>query len=452
MRDVILTNVGKNLLQRAGAGETKIKFASMATSSTVYIESQIPNMVEIADIKQTSLVSSIEKRDDMIVISAPIQNADLLEGYYIHTLGIYAEDDNQNLILYAVSLADDNPEYMPPGTQQDIGIIFKVNSRIQDSEFVDFTIDPAASATMEQVEQVRSEVEGVQQELTVHKEGNPSSDEGVHGLRIRNKNIQYYDEEQSQWIETLAGIPARFIITVPENSTVTISKDDTSYEYTDETEIVQDIYEYGAWKIEATNGEDTTIQEIEVDVVQIYEIELKYGPDTVIVMLEGAVEDTIIVTETTVLSFDAITEDNIITTCTFDEGESQGEAEVPTRLVRYWSTVTILESGHYYRDVAVTAQPEETIIDLEGAVEDTVVVTGTSVSSFEQITEENTIATSVFTANSTIGQVTLMSDEEYRFWSTVADLGTEGHYYTNATVRKTIKVMPDQTLREGSIP
>ena len=54
---LITTTNGQALMAKMISGKTGIEFTKVCTSSTVYTESQLPNLTSLSNIKQTSLIS-----------------------------------------------------------------------------------------------------------------------------------------------------------------------------------------------------------------------------------------------------------------------------------------------------------------------------------------------------------------------------------------------------------
>ena len=88
------------------AGTGNVQFTKIATSTTEYTDSQLENLTSLTNIKQTQNISKITRQNDVAVkIEAAIDNQLLTTGYYIKTVGIYANDPNDGEILYGVMTA-----------------------------------------------------------------------------------------------------------------------------------------------------------------------------------------------------------------------------------------------------------------------------------------------------------------------------------------------------------
>lgn len=112
---LITTTKGQALMAKMIGGTTGIEFTKVCASSTVYTESQLPNLTSLSNIKQTSLISKVTRTNNTAIkVETAFTNSELTSGYYMRTLGLYAVDPNEGEILYAVCVATDDNCYMPP--------------------------------------------------------------------------------------------------------------------------------------------------------------------------------------------------------------------------------------------------------------------------------------------------------------------------------------------------
>ncbi len=112
---LIITGKGQALIAKMIAGTGEAEFTRIATSSMAYDPDQLEKLDELADIRQTSLVSSIERVNEVsIKIEGAFDNTELTQGYYMRTLGLYVDDPEEGEILYAVTTETTGNCYMPP--------------------------------------------------------------------------------------------------------------------------------------------------------------------------------------------------------------------------------------------------------------------------------------------------------------------------------------------------
>ena len=99
MGELVVTNKGKELITKLIEGSETINFTRIKTSIHDYSSDNLEDLTDIEEVKQESLISSVEKTDNTVVeVIAMINNSALQEGYYIKTIGLYAKDSNDNEI------------------------------------------------------------------------------------------------------------------------------------------------------------------------------------------------------------------------------------------------------------------------------------------------------------------------------------------------------------------
>ena len=160
MKSLIVTDSGNELIARVIAGETTISFTRIAVSDCDYSKIDVKQIKDLQQIKQTVPISKISRLDkNMIEVLAAVENRQVEEPYFVYALGIYAKDSNKNEILYGVSLCDENPDYMPAYEGKVLsGISYRLDIVVGDSEQVVLDVNPAAVATILQVEQIENDL------------------------------------------------------------------------------------------------------------------------------------------------------------------------------------------------------------------------------------------------------------------------------------------------------
>lgn len=193
MYDLVITNKGQELMAKMIAGTSTATFTKICTSDFDYSNTDLENLIEMYDIKQTALISKVSRTDTTLVeVLAAINNSDLESGYYVRGLGLYAKDSDNNEVLYAVSIDSENPDYMPAfGGKTVSGISYRLNTKVDNSEQVTLEISPAAIPTIEQLNDLDISI-------NTHVEKGICCEEGVHGLRFFNGDLQIKNEK-GQW-------------------------------------------------------------------------------------------------------------------------------------------------------------------------------------------------------------------------------------------------------------
>ncbi|MBE5917824.1 MAG: hypothetical protein E7273_13400 [Pseudobutyrivibrio ruminis] len=168
MQDLVITNAGQDLMTKLIAGETTAKFTSLQTSSHVYTIGDLATLESLEDVKQTTLVSGVSVTDSKTVqVFTRVDNTSVQEAYYINTIGLIAEDGEGNSILYAVSIADEHPDWMPAyvSGETPTGYSYTFNVKVSNSSSVVISVNPAATPTIEMFEAAVNKVDTIETDL-----------------------------------------------------------------------------------------------------------------------------------------------------------------------------------------------------------------------------------------------------------------------------------------------
>ncbi len=160
MNNLVITNKGQELMAGLIAGTNHAAFTEIVTSDREYSETDLAELESIDGVKQTSEISGITRTDNNVVqIISSIENADLTEGYYIKIVGIYAVDDTENKILYAVTIEPENPIYMPAfGGKTESSVDFIFNVKVSNSDNVNLIVDPSGVPSRAEFNTVKVEI------------------------------------------------------------------------------------------------------------------------------------------------------------------------------------------------------------------------------------------------------------------------------------------------------
>lgn len=118
----VMTNAGATLLAQALAGTATIEFTAMKTGNGTYDASErttaaLQERTALKSLKQSfAFTGSATVSDTGIALAATITNEDVLEGYYIQEVGIYARNaqvQGSTPILYSIAVAE-VADYLPP--------------------------------------------------------------------------------------------------------------------------------------------------------------------------------------------------------------------------------------------------------------------------------------------------------------------------------------------------
>ena len=192
MGELVVTNKGKELITKLIEGSETINFTRIKTSIHDYSSDNLEDLTDIEEVKQESLISSVEKTDNTVVeVIAMINNNALQEGYYIKTIGLYAKESNDNEILDGISIAGKYADYMPAyGGKTVSSISYKLITKVDNAEQVNIEINPAAIPTITQINELKQVVIEFKDLTDEHIKSHIISQEGSHGLK--------YDEDESK--------------------------------------------------------------------------------------------------------------------------------------------------------------------------------------------------------------------------------------------------------------
>lgn len=151
---LIITDKGRSLIMKTMKSNERICFTGLATSIRRYHGGEFKGLSELEDIKQRSDISEIDiESSSTIMIHAVIPNSELTDGYYIKTIGLYADDPDEGEILYAASAeTSDSGCYVPPYNNHTVSnLYFNLSVAVGNSENVQLEINPGAIVTIKQL-------------------------------------------------------------------------------------------------------------------------------------------------------------------------------------------------------------------------------------------------------------------------------------------------------------
>lgn len=162
-RKMILTNKGQNLIAKLINGSSGVRFTRLALSSTAYTDAQIPTLTSITGVKQTADVSRTVKLSTAAVkLEGAVTNDNLNTGYTLNTIAVYAADPDEGEILYSVAGAN-VAGYVPAYNGVTVsGVYITVTTTVSNADNVDLTVDPAAVATIGDVEALAKQISDLQ--------------------------------------------------------------------------------------------------------------------------------------------------------------------------------------------------------------------------------------------------------------------------------------------------
>lgn len=112
--NAVITNKGRELASKLLAGD-RMEFTKVVTSDHKYpVGTDLASVVNIPSIRQTSPINNVTIQNQYSVnVVANFKNTNIVVGYNIRVVGLYAKDLDDNEILYSISTTN-KPDYMPP--------------------------------------------------------------------------------------------------------------------------------------------------------------------------------------------------------------------------------------------------------------------------------------------------------------------------------------------------
>ena len=148
-----VTDLGKNLITELIAGQSKLTFNELLLSEHDYGGIQLETLTEITDIKQRVFISDVKiKNKNIVEFKAAVDNAELMEGYYIRALGITVLKEDGSEVLLAASADSLHPDYLPTIKEKTMsGISYNFEIAVDDTAVINLIVNPAATPTIDQV-------------------------------------------------------------------------------------------------------------------------------------------------------------------------------------------------------------------------------------------------------------------------------------------------------------
>lgn len=168
---IVITNDGLELMSKLISETATAQFTKISASDHDYSNIDPKTLIELEDVRQTVLVSGISRVDKTLIeIIAAFDNKDLETGYYAKALGVFAEDQDGNEILFCVGVEPDHTSYLPPFSGRTTSsITYRLKIKVNNSEQVIMEALPGANVTVEQFEEFRGELnEQLAQKISEH--------------------------------------------------------------------------------------------------------------------------------------------------------------------------------------------------------------------------------------------------------------------------------------------
>lgn len=161
-QSTVITERGHNLMAKIASGTTKMSFTKIRISDSSPSDSSLPTLTALPSIKQTIDISSVTVINSATVkVSGAISNADLGTGYFVRTIGLYAQDPDLGEILYSVTKAIE-ADWMPPNNGiSSSSLMINLLTVTSNASNVTVNVDPGAVATIANINALTTEINNV---------------------------------------------------------------------------------------------------------------------------------------------------------------------------------------------------------------------------------------------------------------------------------------------------
>lgn len=152
-----LTHAGIELLNSTISGAT-IEITSVKAGSGSVPIVDLRDQTALQNVKQTLQISKFQTMDGVTTISALLSSIGLTESYELQQIGIYANNTNDEEILYAIAQADEATE-IP--TQEEIplySIYFNFHLAMANDVSLSCNVDPAGLVTLAELNEALATV------------------------------------------------------------------------------------------------------------------------------------------------------------------------------------------------------------------------------------------------------------------------------------------------------
>lgn len=166
----ILTKQGLELLARVQIGETGMQFTKAVTGDGTYTEDdKIAFMTQLKSPKQEfglnkiTIINDATVKVKIVITNAPEGKKPLKHGYHVSEVGLYAKDDDNNEILYAITTSADNEwDYLPAYNDlMPSAVIMDMYTEVCNADSVTMVVHNGIYATEDEMDLANEEIRKV---------------------------------------------------------------------------------------------------------------------------------------------------------------------------------------------------------------------------------------------------------------------------------------------------
>lgn len=178
----VITDIGKEFLNMAQHGSIKsLKFTKIVLSD-MRPTGDLSTLTAIEGGKQSANIEYVTQNKTSYTVNISVSNENLTEGYYIRTIGLYAQDyPSGEEILFSVTTANEDvstPDWMPPFSNAGVtSILLKLDTGISNTEIIYMTANPAGAVPIQQFTDFENSV-FLSGDMTVYVAGGGEDENG----------------------------------------------------------------------------------------------------------------------------------------------------------------------------------------------------------------------------------------------------------------------------------
>ena len=143
----VVTNQGLQIMAQAGAEGGVVTFTRTEVGDGTYADTeieQLPNVSQLKNKKKSYPVCGVSAENKTIELKTIVDNKGLTDGFYLREVGIFAQADGGNEVLFSVAVCDGDNTYIPEF--KDIPVELVISNFIAYSGTGQFTIDYKSGA------------------------------------------------------------------------------------------------------------------------------------------------------------------------------------------------------------------------------------------------------------------------------------------------------------------
>lgn len=170
-----ITEAGMELLNNEILMENSLQFTRVELSERIYDETELVFLDQMEEVRQQSLIRKVAVDKDSVVVDFIINNENLINGYFIRAIGLYARIGEGEEVLFAASTEKSGGCYMPRHSETVTSIQVKLLMKLGNVENVELIVDTGGLATMGDIldlqESVQTEIiRATKAEQELHKQ------------------------------------------------------------------------------------------------------------------------------------------------------------------------------------------------------------------------------------------------------------------------------------------